>query len=152
LPGLPRAEVSRRLKANPATAGIPVLLVPDDAEADGGACGRPPAPWRPAELVARVQGLVRLHRAEEQARAARREADEAQARLAALVECSEDAIISVDLQGNITSWNGAAERLYGYPAREVLGRPCSFLVPPDRRDEVEAVKGRLRQGEHVPPF
>jgi PAS domain S-box-containing protein len=79
-------------------------------------------------------------------------AEEARARLAALVESSEDAILSKTLDGTITTWNAAAERLYGYAAPEVIGQPASRLVPPERADEWRGAMQRLRQGEQVPPF
>ena len=70
-------------------------------------------------------------------------------RLAAIVECSDDAIIGKTLDGIITSWNPAAERLYGYEAREVIGRPIALLVPPDRSDELLTILRSLRSGERV---
>src|SRR6266550_1539267 len=66
---------------------------------------------------------------------ARRRAEEAVVRLAAIVESSQDAIYGGDLQGRITSLNKGAEQMYGYVAEEVLGRNASFLVPPGRMDE-----------------
>src|SRR5206468_2622731 len=74
------------------------------------------------------------------------------ARLAAIVEFSGDAILGMTAAGVITSWNGAAERLYGWPAGEAVGRPVSLIVPPDRADELQRVLDRLRRGEPVGPF
>jgi PAS domain S-box-containing protein len=82
----------------------------------------------------------------------RRRAEEARSRLAAIVESSEDAIIGKDLDGLITSWNTGAERLYGYTAEEVIGKPVSILVPPDHPDELPGIMGRLKRGERVEPF
>jgi PAS domain S-box-containing protein len=70
-------------------------------------------------------------------------------RFEAIVESSDDAIISKTLEGIITSWNPAAERLFGYRAEEILGRPISVLMPPERHDDMEAILGRIRQGEKV---
>src|SRR5687768_17547212 len=67
----------------------------------------------------------------------------AAAHLAAIVESSDDAIFSNSLDGRITTWNAAAERLYGHRRQEVVGQPVSILVPPDRLDEVRNVVGRL---------
>ena len=75
--------------------------------------------------------------------------EDAKARLAAIVESSVDAIIGKTVQGVITSWNRGAERIYGYPAGEVIGRHISLLVPPDRMDELRQVMDRVRQGMHV---
>ena len=69
--------------------------------------------------------------------------------LAALVESSEDPILVKDLDGLIRSWNPAAERLYGYTAAEVIGRPVSVIVPPDRQDELRSVLERLRSEQRV---
>ncbi len=70
-------------------------------------------------------------------------------RLAAIVESSDDAIIGKDLDGVITSWNRAAERIYGYEESEVLGKSISMLVPPDRQDELSRLMERLRYGEQI---
>jgi PAS domain S-box-containing protein len=78
-----------------------------------------------------------------------RRAVEARLHLAAIVESSEDAIISKDLQGIILSWNRGAERLYGYTADEVIGKPLSILAPPDQPDEQPGLLQRLRQGEQI---
>ena len=74
--------------------------------------------------------------------------DEA-ALLAAIVESSDDAIISSDLNGIITSWNPAAERLYGYPASEILGQPNQRIIPPDRQAEEESVRERITSDQPV---
>jgi PAS domain S-box-containing protein len=74
---------------------------------------------------------------------------QAAARLAAIVESSEDAIIGKTLEGIITSWNRGAQRIYGYAAAEVLGRHISLLAPPDRADEINEVLDRVRRGGHV---
>jgi PAS domain S-box-containing protein len=80
---------------------------------------------------------------------ARKRAEESQARLAAIVASSDDAIISKDLTGVITSWNCGAERLFGYSAQEAVGQPITLLIPPDRFDEEERVIERIRRGEGV---
>src|SRR5262249_9229425 len=80
-------------------------------------------------------------------RTQRKRAGETRARLAAIVESSEDAILSKDLDGIIRTWNPAAERMYGYAAAEVVGRPVSLLVPPERADEVPAILEHLKRGK-----
>src|SRR5262249_17794191 len=69
--------------------------------------------------------------------------------LAAIVESSTDAIYSVSLDGVITSWNNGAEKLYGYPREEAIGRPKSFTVPAERSSEVALIDARARAGERV---
>ena len=70
-------------------------------------------------------------------------------RLAAIVESSNDAILSSTIEGTITSWNGAAATLFGYPAAEVLGRHISMLVPPSRVAEQQGISDQLAQGSAV---
>ncbi|MFB3818107.1 MAG: PAS domain S-box protein [Candidatus Methylomirabilales bacterium] len=79
-------------------------------------------------------------------------AEEALRRLAAIVESSEDAIVSRALDGTILSWNRAAERLFGYTREEMEGQSVDLLVPPERRAEVQAIGERIRRGESVAPF
>ena len=69
--------------------------------------------------------------------------------LAAIVRDSEDAIIGKTLDGIITSWNGGAERIYGYTAHEAIGRPIAMLVPPDRDDELPTILRRLTEGTGI---
>ena len=70
-------------------------------------------------------------------------------RLAAMVESSDDAIIGKSLEGIIMDWNRGAERLYGYTAAEVIGRPISLLIPQDRPDELPAIMEQLKRGERI---
>lgn len=75
--------------------------------------------------------------------------DVSAARLAAIVEFSDDAIISKDLAGVITSWNRGAEKLFGYTAEEAVGQSVTLLMPPDRKNEEEGVLQRIRRGESI---
>ena len=70
-------------------------------------------------------------------------------RLAAIVESSDDAILSVDLDGTIATWNKSAEQLYGYEADEVIGKSVTVLVPADRQEEEPKILGRAGRGEHT---
>jgi PAS domain S-box-containing protein len=69
--------------------------------------------------------------------------------LAAIVESSDDAIISKDLNGIITTWNKGAERLFGYTAEEAIGQSITILIPPDRHNEETRILARIRSGERV---
>jgi PAS domain S-box-containing protein len=82
----------------------------------------------------------------------RKRAEEAQARLAAIVESSDDAIVSKTLDGIIVSWNGGAERLFGYSAREAIGSPITLIIPPELREEELRILERLRRGERIDHF
>jgi diguanylate cyclase (GGDEF)-like protein/PAS domain S-box-containing protein len=82
----------------------------------------------------------------------RKKAEESLLRLASIVEFSEDAIIGKTTEGVITSWNRAAEKMYGYTKTEVLGRNLSFLVTPERREEIRALIERVRAGHSVECF
>ncbi|HET9469591.1 MAG TPA: PAS domain-containing sensor histidine kinase, partial [Usitatibacter sp.] len=80
------------------------------------------------------------------------QAEVAQARLAAIVASSDDAIISKTLDGTITSWNAAAERMYGYAAAEIVGSSVMRIVPPELRAEEEEILARLSAGERIEHF
>ena len=86
--------------------------------------------------------------------AERRRDEEIRARLAAIVESSEDAIISKSLDGVIRTWNAGAERVFGYGAEEVVGRPITLLIPPERlaEDEEQKILARLSRGERIDHF
>jgi PAS domain S-box-containing protein len=79
-------------------------------------------------------------------------AGEAHARLAAIIESSDDAIASKDLQGIITSWNPGAERLFGYSAQEAVGRPMTIVIPPERSAEEPVILARIARGETTDHF
>ncbi|HWB82597.1 MAG TPA: PAS domain S-box protein [Bryobacteraceae bacterium] len=72
--------------------------------------------------------------------------------LKAIVDSSDDAIISKDLDGTITSWNKSAERIFGYTAKEAIGQSITILIPDDRLDEETNILSRLRRGERVDHF
>ncbi len=92
-----------------------------------------------AEMIPRTAATIVEHQ----------QAAEARARLAAIVESSEDAIVSKDLNGVVTSWNRGAERLFGYTAEEMIGQPVAMLIPSDRLDEETNILRRIRNGERV---
>jgi len=117
-----------------------VLLRPDGAEVpiDDSA-----APIH--DDAGRVVGVVLVFRDITE----RRRAERAQATLAAIVESSEDAIISEDLEGRIMTWNTGAERLFGYREEEVIGQPITLIIAPDHVDEEVAILRRILNGERL---
>jgi len=72
--------------------------------------------------------------------------------LAAIVESSDDAIVSKNLDGIITSWNRGAERVFGYPAEEAIGQPITIVIPEDRQSEEREILTRIRRGERIDHF
>jgi PAS domain S-box-containing protein len=79
----------------------------------------------------------------------RRGNEETALRLASIVDSSDDAIVSKDLSGTIRSWNAGAQRLFGYTADEVIGKPITILMPPDRINEEPGILARIVRGERV---
>ncbi|HEX8560478.1 MAG TPA: PAS domain S-box protein [Pyrinomonadaceae bacterium] len=79
----------------------------------------------------------------------RRRAERERSLLAAIVESSSEAVIGKSLDGVITSWNAAAERMYGYTAEEAVGRHVSLIVPEDQKGDLDEIMGQLRRGERV---
>ncbi|HVR17175.1 MAG TPA: PAS domain S-box protein, partial [Candidatus Limnocylindrales bacterium] len=93
---------------------------------------------RPSGAIAVIQDVTEWGKAEE-----------AQRRLAAIVESSDDAIVSKDLNGIITSWNRGAERLFGYSVEEAIGKPVMMLIPPGHHDEEAKILDAIRRGERI---
>jgi PAS domain S-box-containing protein len=79
----------------------------------------------------------------------RKQAQKAEQRLAAIIESSDDAIISKDLNGIITSWNYGAEQIFGYRDKEMIGKPVTVLIPTERHDEEPVILDRIRRGERI---
>ena len=84
--------------------------------------------------------------------AALRESEQRLRWSASIVESSDDAIVSKNLDGIITSWNRGAARIFGYTADEAIGQPITIVIPQDRQDEERAILTRLRRGERIDPF
>lgn len=82
----------------------------------------------------------------------RRQEDQARSLLAAIVESSDDAIVSISLDAVITSWNSGAEQILGYTANEAVGQSVLMLIPPERRDEERLILDQIRRGERVHHF
>lgn len=105
----------------------------------------------PEQLLEAVQLILSTTAPERDSLAKRAEAAPLQTLLAAIVEDSDDAILSKTLEGNILTWNKAAERMYGYRADEVIGKHVSLLTP-DRPQEIDAIMEQLRRGERIEHF
>jgi PAS domain S-box-containing protein len=108
-------------------------------------------PHQPAERALRLLDVLARQAADlierSQVEAALRESEERCRQLASIVESSDDSIISEDLDGIIATWNKGAERLFGYAAEEVIGKPVAILMP--RQDEELAILERIRRGERI---
>jgi PAS domain S-box-containing protein len=98
-----------------------------------------PEDLRLVDLVTRTAGIA----------IERDRALELRSRLAAIVESSDDAIVSKTLDGVIQSWNAGAERVFGYTAAEAVGRPITLIIPPERYEEERMILSRLRRGERI---
>lgn len=79
-------------------------------------------------------------------------AEDARLRLAAIVESSEDAIVSKNLDGIVTSWNSSAERMFGYKADEIIGKSITTIIPPELQDDERRILATLRRGERIEHF
>lgn len=82
----------------------------------------------------------------------RKKAEHSSRWLAAIVESSDEAIVSKDLDGIVTSWNAGAESLFGYSADEIIGKPVTVIIPPDLLEEEARILDRIRRGERVEPY
>jgi PAS domain S-box-containing protein len=96
-----------------------------------------------------VEDITDRKRTEQALNDARAQAHQIQSHLAAIVESSDDAIISKTLDGVISTWNQGAERLFGYAAEEVIGKPITLLIPPTHIDEEPVILQKLRRGERI---
>jgi PAS domain S-box-containing protein len=102
--------------------------------------------------LARLVPVVERELREVSKRRLHRQTAQAASLLAAIVESSDDAIISKTMEGIVTSWNPAAERIFGWGVAEAMGRHISFVIPPDRADEFAGVMERLSLGEQIGQF
>jgi PAS domain S-box-containing protein len=149
MPVMDGFELCRLVRAEERLRTIPIILVTahrNDSEslAQGLAAGADDyveAPFDVARLIAKVARLIERKRTEEPL-----------ARLASIVENSEEAIIGNALDGTITSWNFGAERIYGYTAAEVLNQSIYSIIPPNRRAELQGLLNGVRRGVRVNHF
>lgn len=103
----------------------------------------------PQRFIGIIEDITDRKETEQALRQARAQEDKVRSALVAIVESSADAIISKTLEGVIATWNQGAERIFGYTAQEVIGRPVTLLFPPDRIDEESAILHKLRLGERI---
>jgi PAS domain S-box-containing protein len=110
-------------------------------------------PHQPADRALRLLDVLGRLAADlierNQAEAALRDSERQSQFLASIIESSDDAIVSKDLNGVITSWNEGAERIFGYVAEEAVGKPITMLIPEDRHDEEPTILNRIRHGERI---
>jgi PAS domain S-box-containing protein len=150
MPGVTGFELARMIKARNRTANIPIVFLTsyygDDQHIingyEVGAVDYVSKPVNPAILRSKVGIFAELYRKQ-------RKLEETNRVLAAVVESSDDAIISKDLNGIIATFNPGAERLFGYEAEDVIGKPVTILFPPDRQHEEPEILTRIRRGERV---
>ena len=157
LPGIP--DLLEVLKAQPPWSELPLIVLATGGESRlagvlevaGCAAGSIMVlerPMRSATLSRSIQVALRSRRRQYEVR----DLIDVKAKLAAIVENSDDAIISKDLDGIVTSWNPGAERLFGYSAREAIGQPITLIIPSERLYEEPGILARIRRGERIEQF
>jgi PAS domain S-box-containing protein len=159
MPRLDGFGLLRELRADPQLCEIPVILLSARAGEDARIEGLEAKaddylikPFRARELLALVESHLKMSQFRHEATEAVRRAERDASLLASIVESSDDAIVSKNLDGIVMSWNQGAERLFGYTAAEVIGKSIEILIPPDRIEEETEILARLRRGERVDHF
>ena len=153
MPGVTGLELAQMIKARKKTANVPIIFLTayldDDQQIiegyETGAVDYVAKPVNPAILRTKVGIFAQLYRRQ-------RNLEEANRTLAAVVESSDDAILSTDLNGIVATFNQGAERLYGYKAKEVVGKAITILMQPDRRHEEPEILARILRGERVEQY
>jgi len=142
-----------------ATSGI-YALRKDGSEFPADICLSTVSTEQGVLVLSAIRDLSNQKKIEEELQKANQELDrridqqlwESRARLALIVDCSEDAIIGRDLAGVITTWNKGAELMYGYTAEEAIGKTVSMLLPEDRSDELPMILDKIRRGDKIEHF
>jgi PAS domain S-box-containing protein len=150
----PRYEVSAELGLEAALA-IPVPIGPSEkvlAIAEFHTRAFNPQSEELMALLATFADQLGTFIARRRAEAKSAEAERFRQHLAEVVRGTQDAVLSKDLEGVVTTWNPAAARLYGYTAEEAIGRHISFLVPPDHKDEEKVILERVKRGERLDTY
>jgi PAS domain S-box-containing protein len=159
MPRLDGFGLLRALRSDEALKSIPVILLSaragEESRVQGlqtGADDYLVKPFSARELLARVQSHLSMARIRQEHGERERKLRMNSELLAAIVASSDDAIVSKNLDGIITSWNHSAERIFGYTAKEAVGQSIMLIIPSDRRDEETEILARLRRGERVDHF
>jgi PAS domain S-box-containing protein len=150
MPGLTGIELAQMIRARKKTANVPIIFVTAYSDEDQqiiesyetGAVDYVKKPVNSSILRSKVRAFAELYRRQ-------RDLEQANRTLAAVVESSDDAIISKNLDGIIATFNKGAEKLFGYKAEEVVGKPVTILMPPDRQHEEPEILARIRRGERL---
>lgn len=173
MPGLDGFGLLRAVRERPAFVFTPVIFLSaragEEAKTEGRDAGADDyliKPFSARELLARVGSQLKLKRMRQEADELKRVNEnqlrqrEAELRttliaaqqLAAIVESSDDAIASKDLNGIVTSWNKSAERLFGYTAAEMIGKPITTIIPPELLADETMILSKIRKGEKIDHF
>ncbi|MGA2813750.1 MAG: PAS domain S-box protein [Candidatus Acidiferrum sp.] len=159
MPRLDGFALVRELRADPQTRTIPIILLSARAGEESRVKGLEKGaddylikPFSARELLTRVQTHLELARVREESALAVRASEQRLRHFAAIVDSSNDAIISKNLDGVITSWNKTAQLIFGYSAEEAVGQHISLIIPRDRLREEAMILERLKRGEQVDHF
>jgi PAS domain S-box-containing protein len=150
MPEMTGLELAQMIRTRKKTANLPIIFLTayfDDERQiiegyENGAVDYVAKPVNPVLLRSKVRIFAELYRKQ-------RDLEEVNRTLVAVVESSNDAILSKDLNGIIATFNRGAERLFGYKAEEVIGRPITILMPPDRQIEAREILARIRSGDSI---
>jgi PAS domain S-box-containing protein len=159
MPGLDGFELLRQIRADASIHDIPVILVSaragEESRIEGLEAGADDyliKPFSARELVARVKANLDLAKVRADAIASVRDREQRLRWLGSVVESSDDAIVSKNLDGIIKSWNSGAERVFGYTAEEAIGQPITIVIPEDRQNEEREILTRIRRGQRIEHF
>jgi PAS domain S-box-containing protein len=152
MPGLDGFGVVDAIRNDASLSSMPVILLSaragEESRVEGlhaGASDYLVKPFTARELLARVGSHLAMARI-------RKEQIASSQRLAAIVESADDAIVSIDLNGIVKSWNHAAEKLFGYSAGEMIGRPITAIIPPELHADETRILQKIARGEPIEHF
>lgn len=166
MPGLDGFGLLQAIRGDSSFSNTPVIMLSARAGEDsrleglgGGADDYLVKPFTARELSARIAAHIKMAGLRREARDDLRKVQEQlqaallnSQKLAAIVESSDDAIVSKDLNGIVRSWNRSAERLFGYKAEEIIGRSILLLIPPELQSDEDMILSKIRAGEKIDHF